>query len=133
MPNTVLIVDDEPSITVALMTRLEAHGYRVYHAINGLAGVEAAALHQPDAIIMDVRIPDINGFDAFERIQRMPGLGRVPIIFLSANSQDAQRKRADSIGAAAFFSKPYEPAEIIAALESKLTDRLTKDRRVSHV
>lgn len=112
MRKTVLIVDDQPAITAALMTRLEAAGYEVFHAINGLAGVEAAALHRPDAVILDIRMPDIDGFDACVRIKRLPGLGDVPILFLSANAQEPARRRALEAGGSAFMSKPYKAADI---------------------
>lgn len=120
MSHTVLIVDDEPALTVALMTRLEANGYTVYHAINGLAGVEAAALHTPDAIVMDIRMPDISGFDAFERIRRLPGMAKVPIIFLSAHAQEGVKQQALDTGASAFLSKPFEASDILNAISRSL-------------
>ncbi|MEO1008567.1 MAG: response regulator [Planctomycetota bacterium] len=132
MPRSVLIVDDEPAITVALMTRLQAHGYEVNHALNGLAGVEAAALHLPDAIVMDIRMPDISGFDAFERIRRLPQLERTPIVFLSAHAQESARRQAMEIGAAGFLTKPYEAADVIAALESAMADQPEIHGEVGH-
>ena len=119
MPNTVLIVDDEPRITIALMTRLQASGYEVFHAINGLAGVEAAAIHHPDVIIMDIRMPDIEGYEACQRIHRLPGLEHTPIIFLSANTHAAEQKALES-GGAAFIRKPYIAQDIIATIERVL-------------
>ncbi len=115
---SILIIDDEPRITAALMTRLESVGYTVYHAINGMAGVEAAALHEPDAIVLDIRMPDIDGFETCKRIKRMPRLANTPIIFLSANVQDTDRHRAIASGGALFISKPYEAADILGAIES---------------
>lgn len=116
MPKSVLIIDDQPQITAALMTRLEACGYEVFHAVNGLAGVEAAALHRPDLILMDVRMPDIDGYDACQRIKRLPGLSATPIVFLSANSQEAFRKKAFDAGGALFIAKPYKAANVIDAV-----------------
>ncbi|MFI4916270.1 MAG: response regulator transcription factor [Phycisphaerales bacterium JB060] len=121
MQYSVLIIDDEPAISVALMTRLEAAGYQVYHAINGLAGVEAAALHKPDLIILDIKMPDISGYETFERITRMSDLSEIPIIFLSAHAQDDARQRALDMGAAAFYSKPYNAPEIIQRISELLT------------
>jgi CheY-like chemotaxis protein len=118
MPKSVLIVDDEPAITGALMTRLESHGHTVYHAINGLAGVEAAALHEPSLIIMDLRMPDIDGFEAYERIRRMPRLRHTPIVFLSAHAQEAARHRALRLGALAFLSKPYDSKDILRLIDT---------------
>ena len=111
-------MDDGRSITGALMTRLEFAGYTVYHAINGLAGVEAAALHEPDAIVLDIRMPDIDGYETCKRIKRFPKLAATPVIFLSANVQDTARQRAIESGGARFISKPYEAAEILSAIEA---------------
>ena len=119
MPSTVLIVDDEPRITVALMTRLQACGYEVFHAINGLAGVEAAAIHRPDIVIMDIRMPDIDGYEACARIHRLPGLERTPVLFLSANAHAAER--ALEVGSA-FLSKPYEAGDVIETIERVLDE-----------
>jgi CheY-like chemotaxis protein len=99
------------------MTRLEAIGYQVYHAINGLAGVEAAALHEPDVIILDIRMPDIDGYETCTRIRRFPRCAHTPIIFLSANVQDEAIMRAKDAGGSRFISKPYEASSIQAAIE----------------
>ena len=120
MDSTVLIIDDEPRITAALMTRLEASGYTVFHAINGLAGVEAACLHKPDVIVLDIRMPDIDGYDTCARIRRMPGLEETPVVFLSANVQDSARARAMDVGGRAFISKPYESADVLGVIETCL-------------
>lgn len=125
-PQSVLIVDDEPRITLALMVRLEAAGYTVYHAINGLAGIEAAALYEPDAIILDIRMPDIDGYETCTRIKRLPRLGMVPVIFLSANVQDEAIKLANEAGGDLFISKPYESSLILAAVEELIEERTSR-------
>ncbi|MBO6740490.1 MAG: response regulator [Phycisphaerales bacterium] len=117
MPQSVLIVDDEPRITAALMTRLEASGYTVYHAINGLAGIEAAALYEPDAIILDIRLPDIDGYETCQRLRRFPTLQATPVIFLTANVQDEAIERAKGAGGSRFITKPYEACDILRAIE----------------
>ncbi|MEM7680709.1 MAG: response regulator [Planctomycetota bacterium] len=117
MPRTILIVDDEPGITAALMIRLQSAGHEVYHAINGLAGVEAAALHQPEVIVMDIRMPDIDGYEACQRIHALPGLSKTPVVFLSANVQEQARERAKLAGGCVFLSKPYEASDVLDAVE----------------
>lgn len=117
MPESILIVDDEPGITAALMVRLEAHGYRVHHAINGMAGIEAAMLHRPDVIVLDVRMPDIDGFEVCSRLRAIDELAAIPVIFLTANVQDEARRRATAAGGTAFLSKPYQAADVIDAIE----------------
>lgn len=123
MTASILIVDDEPRITLALMTRLEAEGYQVFHAINGFAGIEAAAMHEPDAIVLDIRMPDIDGYEVCQRIKRMPRLKDVPVIFLSANVQDGTRAKATRAGGSAFVSKPYEAADILKEIKDQLHAR----------
>ncbi|MFI4896286.1 MAG: response regulator transcription factor [Phycisphaerales bacterium JB059] len=120
MSNSVLIVDDEPRITAALMIRLEASGFRVFHAINGLAGVEAACLHKPDVIVMDVRMPDIDGYEACARIKRMEDLRDTPVLFLTAQVQDHARLKAESSGAFGYIAKPYEASDVIDAIHAAL-------------
>jgi len=117
MPKSVLIIDDEPRITAALMVRLESLDYTVYHAINGLAGVEAAALYEPDAIILDIRLPDIDGYETCKRIRRFPRLASTPVVFLSANVHDEAIDRAEQAGGSRFISKPYEANDIQRAIE----------------
>jgi len=132
VPKSVLIIDDQPQITVALMTRLQAAGYEVFHAINGLAGVEAAALHRPDAIILDIRMPDIDGYDACIRIKRLPGLAETPVIFLSANPQEVFRKRAMEVGGSTFLSKPYKAADVIKVIEGLTSAANSREESVGN-
>lgn len=128
MRHKILIIDDEPKITFALMTRLEAQGYSVFHAINGLAGVEAAAIHEPDAIILDIRMPDIDGYETCTRIRRLPRLAEVPVIFLSANVQDEAVVKAMDAGGDRFIGKPYESASILQAIEQLINPDSSKEQ-----
>ena len=116
MPESILIIDDEPALSRALRTRFEAAGYAVKHALNGLAGIEAAELHRPTAIVLDVRMPDIDGFRTCEAIRRVPGLHEIPIIFLSASVEDSARQRAFAAGGNDFLSKPFEAVDVLAAV-----------------
>jgi len=127
LAKSVLIIDDEPRITAALMTRIEASGYVVYHAINGLAGIEAAALYEPDAVILDIRMPDIDGYEACTRIRRLPRLESVPVIFLSANVQDEAIMKANAAGGDRFISKPYESSSVLAAIEELINHGTSKE------
>lgn len=117
MPRSILIIDDEPAITAALMTRLEAAGHRVRHAINGIAGLEAASADAPDVIILDVRMPDIDGLEVCIRLRRDPDLRAVPVIFLSAESDPVARRRATLAGGTEFIAKPFTSVEILDTIE----------------
>ncbi len=114
----VLLVDDEIAITAALSVRLRAAGYEVASASNGTTGLAAAAEHQPDVIILDIRMPDIDGFEVCRRLKKDPALMGIPVIFLSANVQDTARQTALEVGGAGFHSKPYDAAQLIATIQS---------------
>lgn len=114
MRGTVLIVDDEPMVTIALMTRLQSGGYQVIHAINGLAGVEAAALCDPDVVVLDIGMPDIDGFEACTRIRRLPGKAGLPVLFLSGRTDEATVARAAGVGALGVVGKPYDASLVLS-------------------
>jgi len=116
MSDSILIIDDEPGLSLALRTRFKAAGFEVNHALNGLAGIEAAEMHRPAAIVLDIRMPDIDGFETCAAIHRIPGLHAVPVIFLSASVEDSARQRAIEVGGTEFLSKPFESADVIAAV-----------------
>jgi DNA-binding response OmpR family regulator len=117
----VLIVDDEPAVAVALRIRLQAAGLTVEHAATGQAGLEAARWHEPGVILLDIRLPDLDGFEVYRRLKADPSLRSIPVIFLSANMQESARARSMEMGAYSFLSKPYEPAPVMAAVKSALT------------
>jgi len=114
---SVLIVDDEPGITAALMVRLEAAGYGVSHAINGLAGLEAAELEQPDVIVLDIRMPDIDGREVNRRLKSNDKLADIPVIYLSANVPPDIKEKGIDLDGTFYLSKPYEANDVIRAIE----------------
>lgn len=122
MNHDILIVDDEPRITAMLLIRLEQAGYTVNHAINGLAGVEAAAIHRPDLVVMDLRMPDINGFEACQRIRRLPGLETTPVVFLSANIDHEAQEKVLSLGSTAAIRKPYDVQQVLQIIAELLDE-----------
>lgn len=120
MHERVLIIDDERSIAQALTLRLRAGGYDVQWACDGLTGLAAVADWRPDLIILDIRMPDINGFEVYRRLRAGPRLFTTPVIFLSANVQQSARQAALAAGAYAFFTKPYESTDLLAAIRTAL-------------
>ena len=124
MNKRVLLVDDEPGIVTALSIRLKTHQYEVVTAENGAAGVAAATSSKPDAIVLDVRLPDFDGFEVCRRIKAQSDLSDIPIVFLSANMQDAARQQAWDAGAAAYLSKPYNAQEVLETLAQAIMGTL---------
>jgi DNA-binding response OmpR family regulator len=119
----ILIVDDERNIAHALTLRLEAAGYEVMWACDGASGVAAALARTPDAILLDIRMPDIDGFEVNKRLRTSPALDRTPIIFLSANVQDSCRQAALAAGAFAFLTKPYDARDVTTTIRNALDQR----------
>jgi DNA-binding response OmpR family regulator len=116
----VLIVDDEGGIALALAVRLEAAGYDARWALDGASGLAAALDWRPDVIVLDIRMPGMDGFELKRRLGTQRDLCWAPVIFLSANVQESARQAAMAAGAHAFLTKPYEAKDVLAAVRSAL-------------
>lgn len=109
----VLVIDDEPQIRRALSTALDAHGYTVHAAASGTAGLEAIATWAPDAIVLDLVMP---GVDGFEVLRHTRVWSDVPVIVLSARGQEPEKVTALDQGADDYLTKPFGMAELLARL-----------------
>ncbi len=130
MPRKALIVEDEAAIAKVLAVRLGAAGFEVKTASTGVRGLADAAVWLPDVIVLDVRLPDLDGFDVFARLRANPRSRGIPVVFLSASVQDTAKQRAIFDGASAYMTKPYDPRELIntlnQAIESRVNARTTE-------
>lgn len=120
MPHEVLIVDDEPGLAKILAIRMKAAGFETRTADGGKAGLDAAMAARPDAIVLDVRMPDMDGFEVQARLKADPALRGVPVVFVSANVQDSARHAALAAGAAAYLTKPYDAREVVAVVAAAI-------------
>ena len=127
--STILIVDDTPRSLVLLRAILQSEGYHIVEARNGLSAIEAAIAHQPDAILLDVMMPDLNGFDVCRRLRADPTLESVPIILLTALDDRDSRLQGFEAGADDFVSKPFDSTELRTRLRA--ITRLNRFRRLS--
>ncbi len=115
----ILIIEDDRKIAMALAVRLKSAGYEAIIAHDAVTGVNAAVQHRPDLVLLDISMPAGNGFMVAERIQSLvPTL--TPIIFLTASKQSDFRKRAEELGAAGFFEKPFDAEKLLAAIHAAL-------------
>ena len=110
---TVLIVDDEPQLLRALQVNLQAEGYQVLTALDGTSALRHAEAGHPDAIVLDLGLPDINGVDVITRIRRTSS---TPIIVLSARHGSVDKVRALDAGADDYVTKPFGLDELLARL-----------------
>jgi DNA-binding response OmpR family regulator len=119
-PPLILIVDDIPTILAALRMRLEAEGFAVVEARDGVEAIERARDHHPDLIVLDLMLPRLTGERVCDVLRGDPQLRGVPILMLSARVGDSERLRALAAGADAFVSKPYDPAHLMAEIRARL-------------
>jgi len=108
----ILIIEDDKRIAAALEIRLNAAGYEVVTASDGLKGLTSAIETRPDLIISDIWLPNAVGFLVAERLKNV-GCGGTPIIFITASKKRDLWKLAQEAGAAAFFEKPYNPEKLL--------------------
>ena len=101
----VLVVDDEPAITELLATALRYMGYQVTTAATGFAALDAAATAAPDLVVLDVMLPDIDGFEVCRRLR--DGRDFVPVIFLTARDAEEDRVAGFIRGGDDFVTKPF--------------------------
>jgi twitching motility two-component system response regulator PilH len=114
----VLIVDDSPSQLVGLQRIIEKMGHETMTAEDGAAGVEVAKREVPDLIIMDVVMPNLNGFQATRTIARDPKTSHIPIILVTTKDQETDRIWGMRQGAKAYVTKPVDEAELRRTFET---------------
>jgi len=113
---TILVVDDEPNIVMGLRDALEFEGFRVIAAAKGREGLALARTESPDAIILDLMLPDLNGYAVCEELRRINAL--VPIVMLTARSQETDKVRGLDAGADDYVTKPFGVNELIARMRA---------------
>jgi two-component system KDP operon response regulator KdpE len=121
--NRVLVVDDEPQILRALAINLRARGYDVHVAADGAQALQVAAAHQPDLVILDLGLPDMEGTEV---IAGLRGWTEVPILVLSGRSDSADKVDALDAGADDYVTKPFGMDELLARLRA-MSRRATPD------
>jgi two-component system KDP operon response regulator KdpE len=113
----VLVCDDEPQIVRALRVVLREAGYQVVAASDGEEALDRAALHPPDAAIIDLVLPDIDGVEVCRRLREWTA---APIVVLSAVGDESEKVRALDAGADDYVTKPFGPRELVARLQAAL-------------
>jgi two-component system alkaline phosphatase synthesis response regulator PhoP len=122
----ILLVDDEPDILEILSYNLEAEGYQVFTAKNGVEGLEKARKKIPHLIILDVMMPEMDGIEACELIRKSKGLEDSIITFLTARSEDYSQVAGFDAGADDYITKPIKPKVLLSKVKSLLR-RLKKE------
>lgn len=109
----VLAADDDPVIRRLLEVNLEMEGYEVVLAEDGAIAVELAALHAPDVILLDVMMPNMDGWEACRKLKENDATKDIPVVFLSARARDADVSEGTRAGAVAYITKPFDPIDLL--------------------
>ncbi|MDC7805405.1 response regulator [Luteimonas sp BLCC-B24] len=112
----ILIVDDSPSQLMGIRRIVEKLGHEALTAEDGQAGVDAAKRELPDLILMDVVMPNLNGFQATRSITRDPATGHIPVVLVTTKDQDTDRVWGMRQGAKAYLTKPFSEVELSDAI-----------------
>ena len=117
----ILIVDDDDDVREVAVLALETVGeYEVLSASSGREALELAATQQPDAILLDVMMPDLDGPATFQRLQEDPATREIPVILLTAKVQLADRQRFADLGVQGVLSKPFDPLALAGEVSGAL-------------
>ena len=108
MTKRILYIEDNPDNRLLIRRVLQAEGYEVVEAIDGPTGMQRAAEVQPDLILMDINLPEIDGYEVTARLKQLPGLSRIPIIAVTANVMKGDREKTLAAGCDGYIQKPID-------------------------
>jgi two-component system alkaline phosphatase synthesis response regulator PhoP len=120
----VLVIDDESTVGVVLRLAFDARGHETVVAEDGSSGIELALTEQPDAIVLDLMMPRVNGYDVLDALRDSAGMEEVPVLVLTAVALSRERERCLSAGADAVMTKPFDPRDVVEALDDLLASRV---------
>jgi DNA-binding response OmpR family regulator len=117
MPKKILIVDDEPSILMSLDFLFRKKGYEVFIARDGREAIDLLNNHQPDLTILDIMMPEVDGYEVCSYIRKTDAISNSGIIFLSAKSKKSDMEKGLELGADAYMTKPFSNKELLENVE----------------
>src|SRR6202795_1249106 len=119
-PDLIFVVEDDIDVSRLIEHNLRTAGFEVSTFFSGTPVVPPAALAQPSLFLLDIMLPEMNGFDLCRQIRQHKQLGKTPIIFLSARAQEMGRLQAFEAGGDGYITKPFSPRELIARIRNVL-------------
>ena len=121
MQKKILIVEDEESLLKLESILLTTKGYLVQGATTGLAALEAVAAEAPDLILLDIMLPEMDGFEVCEHLKKNPETRHIPIILLTARKTPEDVARGKEVGANHYITKPFKSAMVMETIEQLLS------------
>lgn len=122
MTHKILVVEDDEMVAEVVRVNLEADGYEVIHAANGSAGLAAVSQQIPDLIVLDVMMPEVDGWTVLTRLRDDAATRHLPVIMLSAKAMPADQVRGYNLGATAYLTKPFSAPELSEKVRQVLAD-----------
>ena len=120
---TILVADDEEDVRELVTYRLTRSGYDVIGAGDGLEAFELATARTPDLMVLDVMMPKLDGYELTRRVRAEEALRSIPVILLTARSQETDVDRGFQVGADDYLRKPFNPDELVARVRAVLGRR----------
>jgi DNA-binding response OmpR family regulator len=116
-PKTILIVDDELSILVPLQFLMEKAGYTAKLAQSGKEAIEKISAHCPDLVLLDIMLPDLDGYEIYQMIRQRAEWESIRIIFLTAKNRDTDMAKGLAMGADAYITKPFSNTQLVEKIQ----------------
>ncbi len=116
----ILVIEDELSVRKNIIKILELENFQVFDAENGLLGVESARENNPDLIVCDILMPELNGYQVLSKLQADSGTAMIPFIFLTAKTEKSDRRQGIELGADDYLIKPFDVDDLLTAIKAKL-------------
>jgi len=120
---TICILDDDPTLCDMVRILLETRDYRVLAATDGLEGLETIRDSRPDLVLLDVKMPGLNGYEILNRMRATPTIAHTPVIVITSltnGSKTTDVEWKSRMGVADFVSKPFEPLELVERIQAVL-------------
>ena len=120
MKAKILVVDDEPDALELIEYNLRGAGYQVFTAANGSQALELARRHLPDALVLDLMLPEVDGIEVCKTLRRNPDTAEIPILMLTAKADEIDRVIGLEVGADDYVTKPFSPRELVLRIKNIL-------------
>ena len=121
----ILIVDDEPNIVMSLEFLMRKNGYQVGIARNGTEAIEALNHHAFDVVLLDVMMPDVDGYQVCRHLRNLPSAAATKVIFLSAKSKEADIQKGYEAGADRYIPKPFSTRQLVSKVQELVATTAT--------
>lgn len=123
MNHKILIADDEPNIVISLEFLMQQSGYEVATARDGEDAMKKIISFQPDLVLLDIMLPQLNGFEVCQRIRENSEWNRIKIVMLSAKGREIEVSKGIALGADAYVTKPFSTKDLIAQVQRLLASQ----------